>query len=309
MRSLVDGFLGVELDVRTSPILGVTSVSLMVICLICQCGVAIIGIRSMIRKGSVQTKFKCLFALSCVCSCSATVFGIEFIVKLMRSNVRPVLMIITGGNLSLTMYYFMSILLTILVLRLHVTFSDTQHRMSNATYLMFITMLALLFVLPLVNTTLFLTVSDYRDQFRSTSYPEWYLTTGAVIMFLFYFLFIIGSIMAMILFVSNLDKLAKAQADTPRTSEAGVSLPSLNRRQQRFIDLAARYMLLFSIAMMTTTFSSILSAAFSVTSGIHFAILTVDFTVNVFCVYLQFGFAGEHYRKYCGCFDKCCRKR
>ena len=256
-----------------------------------------------------------LFFLCFACSFSFLFFCIAIIMNLMSSTWNATLFAITQCASTFAYWNFFTLLLAILVFRLHVTFSQTQLRMSSTKYWLFAVILVLLFVLPVVLIILTIVVSANTEeeiQSIAVDYP-WYLPLVLALVLVFFVLFFIGSIFAVHLFVSKLHQLAEAQAGTPRVKEStknGDSLPSLNRRQQKFIDLAARYMLLFAIATISSFFfGEICVKAFGWKSGIRNVFFAVDYTVNIICVYLQFGFAGEHYRKCCGPLDACCRKK
>merc|ERR1719242_2774511 len=64
-------------------------------------------------------------------------------------------------------------------------------------------------------------------------------------------------------------------------------------------------MMLFGIAMASTILINILS--FCVQFDLRFNFFALDSTVNLLCIYLQFSFANNHYRKCCGFCDGKCR--
>lgn len=322
MSVLVLGYLGLNLDVSTSPILGIISISLIAIAIVIQCGIAAIAFRQMANKTAVSIKFKLCFVLCFACSCIISSLLIAYIATLMAPDINFLrLAIITHVTIFLQ-YLFFTILLTILVLRLRVTFDDTELQMSSCTYHMFLAILGFLFVLPFVYTILGISIhaldhginNTHADHIAEldqyiTEFSDSVIILGGILSFIFFVLFITGSAFAVYLFTRNLGKLAEAQAGTPQQCDINASLPSLNRRQQKFTNLAARYMLLFAVATISSLFTLVVSWGFSWKSGIKYVIFAVDMTINLLCVYLQFGFAGQHYRDLCGCLDECCRRR
>ena len=308
---LLNGYLGVNLDVSESAALGVISISLMIIGIAIQCGIVTIAFRHMVKKHVALFQFKLSFFLLFVFSCISTLVFISFTSHLMASHVTSSMVKIVGALSISVLWSFFTILLAILVLRLHVTFSETQLRMPSTTHHMFIAVLVMLVVLTIVNFSLILIVEPVIDENAGTislDYPVWFLPLTGILNFMFALFFFPGSAWAVKLFISNLDKLAMAQASTPE-AESMKSLPALNRRQQKFIDLAARYMLLFGIATASTILSMVLSQGFGWKSGIKYVFFAVDCTINILCVYLQFGFAAPHYRRCCGCLDRWCRRK
>ena len=307
---LLDGYFGADLDISETPTIGIICISLMVIGISIQCVIATIAYRHMIKKNEVRFKFKLSFFLLFASSCTFILVCILFKSNFMRSNLTTAMFKIHGAVSVAAYYFFITLLLVILVLRLHVTFSQTQHEMSSAKYHMFIAILVLLFVLTLVFFALLLIVEPDIDEsggIISLDYPDWYPLVTMIIYFVFFFLFLAGSAWAVKSFTSNLGKLAIAQANTPE-AECMNSSPSLNRRQQRFIDLSARYMLLFAIATVSSILVFVLGQGFGWKSGIKCVFGAVDCTINLLCVYLQFGFAAAHYQRCCGCLDRRCRR-
>merc|ERR1711879_470777 len=79
----------------------------------------------------------------------------------------------------------------------------------------------------------------------------------------------------------------------------------LDKKQQKLSNLSSKYMMLFGIATSSTILSQILSFCVEFTLRRNFWIL--DYTVNLLCIYLQFSFAKDDYRKCCGFCDGKCR--
>ena len=106
--------------------------------------------------------------------------------------------------------------------------------------------------------------------------------------------YIIGSYLSVRFFVGNLSKLARLQVDAPSP-----------KSQQRFLNLSAKYMLLYFIAILSTMLSFVLFFIVSYELGGLFG--GIDWAFNLFCLYLQFGFADAHYQKCCSRLDSRCR--
>merc|ERR1740123_1434654 len=84
---------------------------------------------------------------------------------------------------------------------------------------------------------------------------------------------------------------------------------NLDKNQQGYSDLAARYLLLFAVAICSDSACYFLAFGFSSHSGLRYFVMAVDYTVNISCVYLQFSFANNHYQRYCGCMDALFRRQ
>merc|ERR1740123_2208157 len=84
---------------------------------------------------------------------------------------------------------------------------------------------------------------------------------------------------------------------------------NLDKNQQGYSDLAARYLLLFAVAICSDSACYFLAFGFSSHSGLRYFVMAVDYTVNISCVYLQFSFANKQYQRYCGCMDALFRRQ
>ena len=124
---------------------------------------------------------------------------------------------------------------------------------------------------------------------------------------IFFCVFCIGSAMAVYFFVSNLSKLAHAREQTLEKMNMTEEDIRLDKFQLRLIHLAARYLLLYGIASLSSILLTV-AAIFILGRTIVDIFVSIDFCINLICMYLQFGFAQEHYRGCCGCFDRMCRR-
>ena len=194
-------------------------------------------------------------------------------------------------------YYFMVCLLAILYVRLRITFGETAYRMSKSTISVFVGILGLLVILSPV-----LTVLSAIEDLQVVPPGHWAGILFGIALLSYFILFLFGSVFAVYHFVNNLKLIGLAKATSPRTPSSPGKDVSLDRHQQRFSDLAARYLLLFGIAIFSDLFVVFVLASISP------VFLSLDFTINLLCVYLQFAFAGQQYRRYCGCLDRACRK-
>merc|ERR1711879_790950 len=78
----------------------------------------------------------------------------------------------------------------------------------------------------------------------------------------------------------------------------------LDPQQQQLSDVAAKYMMLFAIAMGTTILIYGLSSSVELPGELRHSLMEIDLSVNLLCIYVQFAFAKDHYGRCCGCCDK-----
>jgi len=193
-------------------------------------------------------------------------------------------------------FLFFIILFATLCLRLHVVFKGTIYEMSRNTIHLFV---VFFFVLGL---SLILMTVDEVLMFSGHQ-------IGAIIPLFsgssFFIVYIFGSFLSVRFFVKNLSELAKSKVPSQCDLTLSAEAVSLNSNQLKFINLSTKYILLFVFAILSTILSFVLLIIVSTEFDILF--YSIDHSINLFCVYLQFGFAIGHYQKCCCCLDSCCR--
>ena len=118
--------------------------------------------------------------------------------------------------------------------------------------------------------------------------------------------------MAVYFFISNLRKLAHAREHTLEKMNISEEDIRLDKFQLRMIHLAARYLILYGVATISSVILTVICGIFIFQQEALLSVagvpICIDFCVNLWCMYLQFGFAHEHYRGCCGYLDGLCRK-
>jgi len=175
-------------------------------------------------------------------------------------------------------------LLSTLVLRLHKTFSKSNYAMPKVVTWGFIAM----FVVEISLIIAF------------------FITGDALPTLIFYVLYIIGSTLAVTFFVRSLSRLVMSRIHTLRDSVVTPDDIHLDPAQQKLVELAAKYVLLFILAIFSTI--SALSVGGYLVPSLASTVVALDFCVNLLCLHLQFHFATKQYQTLCGCLDKQCIK-
>lgn len=248
-------------------------------------------------KSKIRAKLVVLFFIAFVCallytSCRVTTYTIDI-----WYGSHPAIPII--GSVSLFLYgLFLGTLLLNLVIRLYVTFRKSCLEMTRNIIILFVIIFVTLFVLLILVCVA-----------RTWLHHGLYLLASL----LFFILYIAGCALAVRLFVINLSAVAKMQscANSPSPPSA-LSVDSvecdkisLNNKQLCYLYLSAKYVLLFFVAILLTCLAFI--CVFIISFECAGLFVSIDLSVNLLCLYLQFAFATEHYRKCCGCLDSCCR--
>jgi len=270
------------------------NISISSVALLTQCGIGVLTImKAMKLKRNLN---KCLLTgcfLFSFCSCC---------VSTVSWMINCSLWYISGSEQgiplpTLSLYFLSSgvFILSILgtfILRLHMTFKHRLYRMALPLKMVFILLLsASLLGFVVLSTSCFILPWDH---WLHLLYP---------ILFPSICLYLIGIVLALYFFVSRLTKLAKAQEITLRDSKITLSDIKLDKQQQELSDLAAKYTMLFSITLLSTVLMQILGLIVNLHSGLRWALIAVDFTVNLHCIYLQFSWAKGDYGRWCGCCD------
>ena len=235
------------------------------------------------------TKIKALFVLSfCLGVLATSTFAIMY-AFFMNDDYA-----VNGYVTMISAVFWASFFLTLLgtlVMRLHITFKGSALKMTRNTVYFF----KILFVIESILSIVFTIgcapgINLHRAIFS--------LSFG-----LFFIFYLIGSASAVRLFVANLSELTRLQSGSQRKVSDSPKDIALNAKQQRTLHLSSRYILLFLVAILST-----ILAVLSVQTWHNLLALfwSIDLCVNLWCLYLQFAFAANHYRKCCGCLDTCC---
>ena len=208
----------------------------------------------------------------------------------------PVIKILMSISIFLW-WFFLYILLLTLITRLYVTFLGSALEITTYTIYIFAFILACLFVLNIVIGIGYILFIYDNDGIGWTIY----LCSGYPGLFLY----IVGSALSVRLYVKNLSVVAHKQMSSHRDLTPRAEDLLLNSRQMRLLNLSAKYILLFFIAILSTNLSTACIILVSWESRGSFT--AIDFTINLLCLYLQFAFAADDYKKCCGSLDSYCR--
>jgi len=192
---------------------------------------------------------------------------------------------------------FMQVFLATLVLRLYVTFKSSMFKMGKQTICLFAVTFVILFILSMLVLIGWILVFNFgRDDIG------WTIANYSDIAFVI--LYVIASFFAVRFFVINLKKLAIMRVESQSKATASADAISFDEQQQKLLDLSAKYILLFVVAVLSSGFNYVFMYVVSLEmAGL---LVAIDFCINLFCLYLQFAFAGGHYKKCCFCLDARC---
>ena len=231
----------------------------------------------------------CLFVSSSFFACTFSISGL-----LDKVGGHQFLMIDEFVKILSFSCFFQSLLWT-LVIRLHITFKPSQYCMSLRTMIVFKVIILVQFIGWIVYCSLYVFMKQKLNPLVSLSFD--------LLLFLFY---IIGSGLAVYLFLHKLSQIGKDRAKYAIHQNISPQTVQLDRAQQSFSKLSAKYLLLFAIATISTILAHFLGYCVNIESGLRSPILAVDVCVNLFTILLQFGFMGDTYRKCCRCCDVKC---
>ena len=233
------------------------------------------------------------------------------------------------------LFYFITIinLLNTLLCRLYVTFNQSAYKIKNSgryalNSLNTITMLLFAISIIMYISAIFLKPSTKKLIIEQRiAFAIYFAATG----FSFY---IITTAIIVYLFARNMLRLTRLRATSVIRVNSGSESPKagtmggmfameiqrkateLNEKQTKFINNISRYVSLFTFSLLSTfmtMLSPLIAEAFpSVFNGrfIYLILMvgSIDGTVNMACLALQYSFATEFYYKYC-IWIECCWKR
>ena len=111
--------------------------------------------------------------------------------------------------------------------------------------------------------------------------------------------------LCMVLYWSNnLLKLASLQSSSADQSK-------LNETQLKLVNLSTKYITLFGIGTVVVFISFTFQIAYHHTFWlyhVHIITTSIDCSISIICLYLQYTFASKYYKRYCNRLHGCCRK-
>ena len=271
--------------------------------------IGILTITKLCHSKATRNELKHLFILSFILAILMTIavvvvltFGIREMVT--DAHIPDDVFIVCDFLFWFSYLCFFITLLATLVTRLYVTFQDSAMRMARNTLYLFGVIFVLLFLLSIA-FAIVLAQQYSGDIFNESNI----LQHRMFVVIPFLCLYFIGSAAAIWLFVVNVLHLTTLQYRSGTLCNSSVSMNdiTLNGRQQKILHLSAKYVSLFCVASLSTFISVVFSFGNRRFNRFIAIFLSVDLSVNLLCLYLQFAFASEHYRKCCCCWDSCCR--
>lgn len=181
--------------------------------------------------------------------------------------------------------------LAIFVIRLWVTFADTQWRIPKFRMRLSISLLVLVIIIVSISSIL-----------KFESYIGWTVYYGIFIAATCIYYSVAG--WTVFIFVRNLNALALLRASSMANLAAEV-----NHKQRALIKVSAKYVSLYVVAAITSLVDVTFSIwAFLYIDGANPGFLwAVDSFINIYCLYLYYDFAAPHYQRHCRKLDGCFR--
>jgi len=264
------------------------------IALVIQMLIGLLAFSKMRHHPATGRELKLMFFVSLFSACS---YGVVHIVQ-------SVLALESDPNVQYAFYvasvflclFFMNLLLT-LVMRLYLIFRGTIFEMRMKQIWLFIAIFIIFLLLGISNMIGWILFYNGHEDIGFVL--DAVFASSSLVVYIF------GSFLAVRFFVKNLEKMALLRVNSHRDVTASADAIALNNQQKHLLDLSAKYVLLFVIAISSSVFDFVLLVVVSWEMGGLF--VSIDFCVNLFCLYLQFAFAVGHYEKCCFCLDSRCR--
>merc|ERR1719242_2472886 len=277
--------------------------------LVIELALGIVVILDLHKRKIVHRALKYLF-YGCIAIAWTT--SITFVVGafLPRDQRESSTFVLIGIIWTVSLLNFIFLYLT-LVWRIHYTFCSTSYRPSKWWTLKCYIVTFLLVTLPIPRLHLNFRFVDY-DEIRSWKY----YTLCIICLSSWTMTYFIASVAAVYQFHSKLMAVVKTQHGTTCRGIKKEVDPNgnvtkhdaLNSRQQKFVQLATRYIYLFIFASCSSImlWSSVNSSFATQYEVLYPFFIFLDHILNAGCLYLQFGFTSHLYQRLCGYPDKCC---
>jgi len=261
---------------------------------------AYFGIRGLYHYKNMIFPLKMLFGFASAASLCFTVLIISTIILCLLSHKKEALII---GSLSTFVYAFIFLCIWAnLILRLFVAFRGSAYEMTVKAQRIYL----VVFVYLVLNAF-------------ATSVCQLLMLVGLGITPSIWFQFALGiafmvvfavsAMFAVCTFLGNVFILGKARTQKQIKVFCEAEPIALNEMQQKLMNLSAKYVSLFIIASLSsviTLFSGFYESASDL--RISLFLVPIDCCVNLICIYLQYTFAENQYKKYCAKLDWSCKK-
>eukprot|EP01084_Bolivina_argentea_P099192 178306_1 len=260
--------------------------------------VALISVKPLIQNDKLVISLKYLFYLTILSCCIALSCNIAaFIGAAYGFGFDSNLYWILYSVMVLGLYMLMDSMLAILFIRLHTTFKQSMYKISNLVKNTFILMYCVIIMTDI--TILIIRALIIIGAVNNNSIKSFI----GIIRWILYCVCAIGLVS---MFSKNLLSVALRQ-----TSVNNVDNIVLKQTQKKMIDLTSRYVGLFAVAVLTTFIDLIVAylAYFDyLPYVIHLIMAPIDVLINAVCLFLQYSFAANYYKKYCACIHACFKK-
>merc|ERR1712228_709619 len=129
---------------------------------------------------------------------------------------------------------------------------------------------------------------------------------GFFVLIAFWIIYFLMSIALVFKFINNLMSMSKYNVK----SSQNVFDLTLNASQKKMVNLSAKYLSLFAIAMAASAVPLIIMILIGYGLPYHFYYcpLVFDVCINIICLQLQYGYMNSVYLKYCYRIDACCKR-
>ena len=251
------------------------------ICFIILFFIVIVSTKQLQSKQKIQIQIKIVYFIAIINAIIYTIVAnvTHFLTMACMdySKVQPY-----GVLNSISYSVFCLCVLGILLLRLYFTFKESMYKISECQQKVFIILYSLGIISSVVYSLAYF-IGIIMIQ----------LITNAVATILFFGSFI----SAMIVFVRKMYALSILNRDN-------------EKQANNLLYTTTKYVLLLSFAIISTGITFVIAGIELMLTGQVWAVtgnaVCIDCVVNILCLYLQYPFADEYYRKYFVCFGNCC---
>ena len=261
---------------------------------------AYLGCRGLYKYKKMIFPLKALFFFASTASVSFTALSITTICLCLSSHKKAALIV---GSISTFIYAFLFLCIWAnLILRLFVAFRESAYKMTRTQQRRYFAVF-----LFLVLTAFATSVCQLMMLVGEGLTPSiWFQFALGV---LFMVVLAVSSLMAVCSFMAKVSILGKSRTKKQVKVFCEEEPIALNQMQNTLMDLSAKYVSLFLFASLSSAIA-MFSGFYESSSDLRISLILVpiDCCVNLICIYLQYAFAENHYKRYCAKLDLCCKR-
>ena len=271
-----------------------------VLCLFIILWISVQSIIQLNHRKDIAIALKILYYISCILGTTTIILcAIDSYLLCLSSSIK--IMAVTAIIRRSSYLVLIGCVLGTLLFRISRTFKDSVLDITKVQKYGFIILYSI------TNISGICWLSTNRGQFASDRSENDQLL-WSILIFINIILYSTTSIYGMLVFAQKMYKLSGAPFEIDTMQE---NFEELKKEQSALFHTASKYLSLLSLAIFTTWITFLMNFSYihlfdkdwpMIAQQMTRMQYSLDCTINIICLYLQYPFCGKYYDKYCGCF-------